>query len=964
MTYSVGSLVKVRGRDWVVLPPEEKGWYLLKPLGGTDAETVSVSPELETIEPAAFVLPDPAGAGDARSCALLRDAARLGFRSTSGPFRSFGRIAVEPRPYQLVPLLMAMKQETARLLIADDVGIGKTVEAALIARELLDRGEVSRMAVLCPPQLAEQWQDELDEKFHIRAELVLPSTVSRLERGLNVGTSLFEVHPFTIVSLDYIKSQRHRDEFLRVCPELVIVDEAHTCASASGNRNAQQRYDLVRRIAADTKRHMLFVTATPHSGKDDVFRSLLSFLDPAFASLPDDLAGKENEAARRNLAHYFVQRRRGDIRAYMDEATPFPERVAGEMTWRFSPAEHAYFQSILSLARESVKLGEGKDQYSQRVFWWSALALLRAVTSSPAAAKATLRSRAGLGSEGRDVEQLDAEARQMVYDLTFTDDSAVTDTLAGADSSDAALDIAEEARSTLRRRYAQLARGAEELISSDSDSKLKGAVEIVKKLLGEGYSPVVFCRFIHTAEYVAEALKKALPRAAVAPVTGMLAPEERENRVDQLSQEQQRVLVCTDCLSEGINLQKAFNAVLHYDLSWNPTRHEQREGRVDRFGQPFRQVKVITYYGEDNPIDGYVLDVLLRKHESIRKALGISVPFPEDSDKVMQAILQGLLLKGGRKRQEETASLFLPGMEDFFNPEKKRLEQEWEALAAKEQKRSRTVFAQQTIKVDDVAREISAANEAVGSVQDVERVVCGAVRLLGGTDRPGAGEARARHEFFFDRQVFRSRRGLELPEKISAAFSPPVRPGEILLTRTHPFVEKLAAYVFDTAMEQLPGSIASRCGVMRTDAVQTRTTLLLCRFRYELRTTGVGRNHEDLTEDCAMLAFSGSPQKAAWLGGSEVQKLLRAEPRQNVDDSTRQNFLAKVIEGFELLRPHIREVMEQRADAFLDAHRRVRTASRITGLRYDVSPQGEPDILGIYVYLPVMNNSGTEASHA
>ena len=265
MTYSVGSLVKVRGRDWVVLPPEEKGWYLLKPLGGTDAETVSVSPELETIEPAAFVLPDPAGAGDARSCALLRDAARLGFRSTSGPFRSFGRIAVEPRPYQLVPLLMAMKQETARLLIADDVGIGKTVEAALIARELLDRGEVSRMAVLCPPQLAEQWQDELDEKFHIRAELVLPSTVGRLERGLDVGTSLFEVHPFTIVSLDYIKSQRHRDEFLRVCPELVIVDEAHTCASASGNRNAQQRYDLVRRIAADTKRHMLFVTATPLS---------------------------------------------------------------------------------------------------------------------------------------------------------------------------------------------------------------------------------------------------------------------------------------------------------------------------------------------------------------------------------------------------------------------------------------------------------------------------------------------------------------------------------------------------------------------------------------------------------------------------------------------------------------------------------------------------------------------------
>ncbi len=167
MTYAAGSLVKARGRDWVVLPSADDGWYLLKPLGGSDAETVSISPVLESLEPAAFALPDPAENGDARSCAMLRDAARLGFRSTSGPFRSFGRIAVEPRPYQLVPLLMALRQDVVRLLIADDVGIGKTVEAALIARELLDRGEVSRMTVLCPPQLAEQWQDELEEKFHM-----------------------------------------------------------------------------------------------------------------------------------------------------------------------------------------------------------------------------------------------------------------------------------------------------------------------------------------------------------------------------------------------------------------------------------------------------------------------------------------------------------------------------------------------------------------------------------------------------------------------------------------------------------------------------------------------------------------------------------------------------------------------------------------------------------------------------
>ena len=122
MNYETGSLVSYRGRDWIVLPPLHDNALLLKPLGGTDAEIVEMSPELEQISSSAFALPDPADAGDARSCALLRNAVRLGLRATTGPFRCFGHIAVEPRPYQLVPLLMAMKQKVVRLLIAERVG--------------------------------------------------------------------------------------------------------------------------------------------------------------------------------------------------------------------------------------------------------------------------------------------------------------------------------------------------------------------------------------------------------------------------------------------------------------------------------------------------------------------------------------------------------------------------------------------------------------------------------------------------------------------------------------------------------------------------------------------------------------------------------------------------------------------------------------------------------------------------
>ena len=187
-----------------------------------------------------------------------------------------------PVPYQLVPLLMALRLNPVRLLIADDVGIGKTIEAGLVAKELLEAGDARRLAVLCPPHLAEQWQAELTEKFHIDATLVLASTAARLERRLPVGRSVFDAHPYVVVSTDFIKSDRRRADFVRTCPELVVVDEAHTCAIEGEGRNRarQQRHQLVSQLAADGSRHLLLVTATPHSGKEGAFRSLLDLLDP------------------------------------------------------------------------------------------------------------------------------------------------------------------------------------------------------------------------------------------------------------------------------------------------------------------------------------------------------------------------------------------------------------------------------------------------------------------------------------------------------------------------------------------------------------------------------------------------------------------------------------------------------------------------------------------------------------
>ena len=266
--FQPGDLVRVRGREWVVLPELRDDLVKLRPLGGAedDATLIYLPLEPEPPVPATFDLPNPNTPGSQEAALLLWDALRLKLRAGAGPFRSFGNLNVEPRAYQLVPLLMALKLDIVRLLVADDVGIGKTIEAGLIARELIDRGEIERLAVICPPHLCEQWQQELTEKFSIEAEVVRTGTATRLERGLRPDESIFEVYPYTVVSLDYIKSDRRRNDFLRACPEFVIVDEAHTCVQSNTNTR-HQRYQLLKGLAESTPvRNMVFLTATTAFG--------------------------------------------------------------------------------------------------------------------------------------------------------------------------------------------------------------------------------------------------------------------------------------------------------------------------------------------------------------------------------------------------------------------------------------------------------------------------------------------------------------------------------------------------------------------------------------------------------------------------------------------------------------------------------------------------------------------------
>jgi hypothetical protein len=673
---------------------------------------------------------------------------------------------------------------------------------------------------------------------------------------------------------------------------------------------------------------MLLVTATPHSGNDDAFQALVSFLDPTLQLTDDDLEKNEYETERRRLAHHLVQRRRANIVDYLEE-TSFPDREVKEETYELSDAQRDLLQRIFDYGRDKVgDTAEGAEQ-KWRMRWWSILGIMRALSSSPAAAAATLDTRAEL-IEVEPEAELEELARRIF-------DGADDESFEGADLPPSAALYASAAE---RRGLKELSEAAQGLVG-DADPKLQQATKLTKKLLADGFNPILFCAYIPTADYVAEHLRAKLPKdVEVTSVTGRIPAAEREQRVLELGEAKRRVLVATDCLSEGVNLQSLFDAVVHYDLAWNPTRHEQREGRVDRYAQPSPKVRTLTYFGRNNPVDGVVLEVLQRKNRKIHDRLGISVPVPTGTRDVLDAIFEGLVLRG----RDEQLSLFeLPELA----AKRDELHHEWDAAADRE-RRSMSIFAQRTIDVADVQREVEAMRAAIGSEDDVRRFVSNAVRAAGGivsTSDPVsinlAGVPLALRDTIG-----------RVDDEFKAGFRLPVAEGVEYLARTHPLVEALAGYVADTALDPVAEALASRCGVMRTDAVDTRTTLLLVRMRFDVVTKRGSSEHRQLAEELQLLAFAGSPGEPDWLTEEAAGELLGAEPSGNVTPEQARSLVTEVVEAYGRLSPTLEDAAEQRAAALLDAHMRVREGARLKGVRYEVDPQPPVDVLGAYILLP------------
>ncbi len=379
---------------------------------------------------------------------------------------------------------------------------------------------------------------------------------------------------------------------------------------------------------------------------------------------------------------------------------------------------------------------------------------------------------------------------------------------------------------------------------------------------------------------------------------------------------------------------------MHYDLSWNPTRHEQREGRVDRFGQKKEVVRATLMYGANNPVDGTVLDVIIRKAARIRKELGVPVPLPDEGHTLTQALLKAVLMRrrgGGEAIRSKQLELF---------------DASWDA-AAEKAKRNRTVFAQHRLKPEEVLPEWRKTLAAVGSSDDVHRFTGRALARLGSGLEP-------------------LRRGFKaplasLPEEVRERLESEGLEGTLLVDfshppagrcrfvhRSHPLVSVLAETLLERtlgrAAEEMNGDpgVLGRVGCWVSGAVAERTVLALLRVRHQLTAGKGARAVTLLVEEAAAFAWTG---EQTVLEGDEALVLLAQPPLADPPPHVRERAGVQGLEQVEAWRPAIDAFAVRRAEALLADHRRVREASEARG-SYRVKALLPADVVGLFVLLP------------
>ena len=687
-----GNLVRVRDRFWVVesvvasdpvsapnglavdVPPTHHAIKLvpIDDKGGSDPLTVywEVEPGTE-IRPQS-ALPDPAqGLDDAETFSAFLDAVRWGAVASADPsaFQAPFRAGIDIEDYQLLPLVKALTMPRVTMLIADDVGLGKTIEAGLIAEELVLRNQVKKILVICPPSLCGKWKAEMGEKFGLGFEVIDTDYVRRLRRERGVAVNPFRSHPRIIVSMEWVKfdsQMRWFREFLPPDPniyprafDLLIVDEAHQIAPAAVGRYAKDslRTRAVRELAPHFE-HRLFLTATPHNGYPESFQSLLELLDP-------NRFAKGVPAPDRDRDAVMVRRLKSHLRRLLPEAgTRLPERLIRAIEVDFSQDEREMFGLLDEYA--AARRATSADQAEQAAARFITLLLKKRLLSSPMAFKHTLdqhiqtmnrasarRATAEAIEEAAAALDAEAEDDDTLDELTHQALAVAASALPAPGADEEVLLARLRARALPYRSPAKVL----EQLRERADKNYRRPDTKTKRLLdwigGVCYPDgtwndervIVFTEYRATLNYLHEMLtaehsERPPMRDRVEVFHGSLGTDERERIIREFNYNpaatKVRILLATDAASEGIDLHRQCHRLVHVEIPFNPNRMEQRNGRVDRHGQKSPHVEIRHFAGAagdgaDGAAEaiGYDHTFLLRvaqKVDDIRDDLGAVSP--------------------------------------------------------------------------------------------------------------------------------------------------------------------------------------------------------------------------------------------------------------------------------------------------------------------------------------------------
>ena len=575
-----------------------------------------------------------------------------------------GRLRIEP--YQLVPVLRAVRMTRVRLLLADGVGLGKTIQAGLLLTELIARRIAHRILIVSPsgPLLA-QWQMEMSTRFGLRFQVIDRQALDEVRRSTELGAIPFDHISLGLASIDFLKQEKVLEDLERSSYDVVIIDEAHHCMEIGGDdRDASLRRKLAEVLArrSDT---LILATATPHDGNDRSFASICELLDPSLVDGNGVLRGKRYEphVVRRLKKHILT-----------DAGEPrFKERTVEPCPVRARAGEHDRFielhQKLLALIAPELRKALRSRRYSDVL---SFIALLKRSVSTIAACKATLeavRDRfRNIQAESAETQESRRQRLRSLRDLNrnlerfgtaSVEQESEQQTLEVEDLAQQLIALEREVSSEGRhlRRFTSMADALDELIgiaesAAGQDPKLFTVVSQVRAIrTGEPRANVL----IYT-EYTDSqaALVAALQSAGVGPVLTMCGEDDEKTRAtvtDRFRKEENLVLVSTDAAAEGLNLHQRCHHLLHLELPFNPNRLEQRNGRIDRFGQEY--TPIVRYLFLCGTFEQRILLRLIAKYERQRKLLTFvpnTLGVTASAEATAERLLTGLV--------EEEASLF------------------------------------------------------------------------------------------------------------------------------------------------------------------------------------------------------------------------------------------------------------------------------------------------------------------